>query len=83
MPLPSCCARGASVRRCRECCGVSIEIQAHSKQWKNFGIFKARWQSELAEYENLRGIAWKYKSIDGDAMMKTPLVKELVGANRY
>ena len=43
-------------------------------------FFEALWQAGLAEYDDFKGIAWHWQSIDG-AMMKAPLAREAVGPN--
>jgi hypothetical protein len=38
------------------------------------------WQTGLAEYDEMEGIAWAWQSIDG-TMGKAPLAQEAVGPN--
>jgi transposase len=49
-------------------------------EWEKAGVFGALWKSELAEYDEFQGIAWRWQSIDG-AMMKAPLAQQNVGSN--
>lgn len=60
--------------------GSASAVHARFMQWEKAGFFEALWQSGLAEYDELQGIAWEWQSIDG-AMMKAPLAQESVGAN--
>lgn len=60
--------------------GSASAIHARFLQWEKAGFFEALWQAGLAEYDDLRGIAWQWQSIDG-AMMKAPLAREAVGPN--
>lgn len=60
--------------------GSASAIHARFMQWEKAGFFEALWQSGLAEYDNLQGIAWEWQSING-AMVKAPLAQESVGAN--
>ena len=60
--------------------GSASAIHGRFLEWERAGFFEALWQTGLAEYEELQGIAWRWQSIDG-AMMKAPLAQEAVGAN--
>ena len=60
--------------------GSASAIHARFMQWEKAGFFETLWQSGLAEYDDLQGIAWEWQSIDG-AMVKAPLVQESVVAN--
>ena len=60
--------------------GSASAIHARFMQWEKAGFFEKLWQSGLAEYDDLQGIAWEWQSIDS-AMVKAPLAQESVGAN--
>lgn len=55
---------------------------AHSyfQRWTRKGVFRRMWQEGLAEYDELKGIAWKWQAVDG-AMTKAPLGGEKTGPN--
>lgn len=52
--------------------GSGSAIHAYFQEWVELGVFEELWQFALAEYEQLRGIDWKWQSMDG-AMTKSPL----------
>ncbi len=60
--------------------GNSSAIYTHFARWPHAGFFLALWQSGLAEYDDVEGIALALQSIDG-AMIKAPLAQETVGRN--
>jgi hypothetical protein len=45
---------------------------ARFQKWVKAGVFLKFWQAGLGEYDELRGIDWKWQSMDG-AMTKAPL----------
>ena len=53
---------------------------AHDRfqEWVAAGVFLKLWQAGLSEYDELRGIDWKWLSMDG-AMTKAPLGGEKDG----
>lgn len=55
---------------------------AHSyfQRWTRAGVFRRMWRLGLAEYDELKGIAWKWQAADG-AMTKAPLGGEKTGPN--
>lgn len=55
---------------------------AHSyfQKWTRAGVFRRMWQAGLVEYDELKGIAWKWQAADG-AMTKAPLGGEKTGPN--
>ena len=55
---------------------------AHSyfQRWRRAGVFRRLWQAGLVEYDELKGIAWKWQAADG-AMTKAPLGGEKTGPN--
>ena len=60
--------------------GSPSAIYTHFARWQRKGFFLALWKKGLAEYDDMKGIAWKWQSIDG-AMTKAPLAQETVGRN--
>jgi transposase len=60
--------------------GSASAIQKRFLEWEAAGVFEAIWQTGLAEYDQMEGIAWRWQSID-DAMFKAPLAQEAVGRN--
>jgi putative transposase len=55
---------------------------AHSyfQKWTRAGVFRRMWQAGLVEYDEMKGIAWKWQAADG-AMTKAPLGGEKTGPN--
>jgi transposase len=49
-------------------------------EWARAGFFVKLWQTGLAEYDELEGIAWEWQAADG-TMLKAPLAQEAVGPN--
>lgn len=60
--------------------GSFSAVHAWFLEWEQAGVFEALWKAGLAEYDDLEGIAWRWKNIDR-AMMKAPMAQESVGAN--
>ena len=60
--------------------GSSSSIHAYFIYWLKEGFFLRMWQTGLAEYDEMEGIAWEWQSIDG-AMVKAPLAQIAVGPN--
>lgn len=60
--------------------GSGKTVHRYFLNWAKEGVFTRIWQSGLAEYDDLEGIAWKWQSIDG-AMVKAPLGGEATGPN--
>jgi len=52
--------------------GSGSAIQAYFQDWVELGVFEELWELALTEYDDLRGIDWKWQSMDG-AMTKAPL----------
>jgi putative transposase len=50
------------------------------QRWVRAGVFKRMWQASLNEYDELKGIEWKWQAVDG-AMTKAPLGGEKTGKN--
>jgi len=54
--------------------GICSSSSAHRRlqEWQEAGVFKNLWTMGLAEYDVLKGIDWRWQSMDG-AMTKAPL----------
>ena len=52
--------------------GSGSAIHAYFQEWVALGVFEELWKLALAEYDELKGIDWKWQSMDG-AMTKSPL----------
>ena len=52
--------------------GSGSAIHAYFQEWVKLGVFRKLWELVLREYDDLKGIAWKWQSLDG-AMTKSPL----------
>jgi transposase len=52
--------------------GSGSAIHAYFQEWVELGVFEELWKFALAEYDELRGIDWKWQTMDG-AMTKSPL----------
>ena len=52
--------------------GSGSAIHAYFQEWVQLGIFEKLWQRALEEYDELKGIDWRWQSLDG-AMTKAPL----------
>jgi transposase len=52
--------------------GSGSAIHAYFQEWVRLGVFDKLWQAALEEYDDLKGIDWKWQSLDG-AMNKSPL----------
>ena len=52
--------------------GSGSAIHAYFQEWVRLGVFQQLWELALTEYDQLKGIDWKWQSLDG-AMTKSPL----------
>jgi transposase len=54
--------------------GICSSSTAHRRfqQWVRAGVFAKLWQQGLTDYDELKGIDWRWQSMDG-AMTKAPL----------
>lgn len=54
--------------------GICSSSTAHRRfqEWTELGVFKKLWAEGLEEYDALKGIQWRWQSMDG-AMTKAPL----------
>jgi len=60
--------------------GSGKTVHRYFQRWVRAGVFKRMWQAGLAEYDEIKGIAWKWQAADG-AMTKAPLGGEKTGKN--
>lgn len=54
--------------------GICSSSTAHRRfqEWTQLGVFQKLWAEGLTEYDALKGIQWRWQSMDG-AMTKAPL----------
>jgi len=54
--------------------GICSSSTAHLRfqQWVNAGVFAKLWEAGLTEYDELKGINWRWQAMDG-TMTKAPL----------
>ena len=64
----------------KEVFGSPSAIHRYFREWEQQGFFLELWKHGLAEYDDMKGIAWEWQSIDG-SMNKAPLARESSGAN--
>src|SRR5712692_2758421 len=60
--------------------GSGKTAHRYFQKWVRAGVFKHLWQAGLSEYDELKGIAWKWQAADG-TMTKAPLGGEKTGKN--
>ena len=60
--------------------GSASSVHKYFQVWYRAGFFEKLWQSGLAEYDGMHGIAWQWQAADG-AMGKAPLATECTGRN--
>lgn len=60
--------------------GSGKTAHRYFQRWVRAGVFWRMWQAGLSEYDELKGIAWKWQAADG-AMTKAPLGGEQTGKN--
>ncbi len=60
--------------------GSGKTAHRYFQKWVRAGVFKRLWQAGLSEYDELKGIEWKWQAADG-AMTKAPLGGEKTGKN--
>ncbi|MGH7179966.1 MAG: IS5 family transposase [Tepidisphaeraceae bacterium] len=62
--------------------GICPGSTAHDRfqEWERAGVFRQFWRTGLLEYDELKGIDWKWLSADG-AMSKAPLAGKKTGPN--
>ena len=60
--------------------GAPSTVYDYFRRWEQAGVFETLWQQGLIEYDQQKGIEWKWQSVDG-CMTKAPLGGEAVGPN--
>jgi transposase len=60
--------------------GKGSNIHRYFQLWERAGFFEAIWAMALEEYDELKGLDWKWQSMDG-CITKAPLSCESGGAN--
>jgi putative transposase len=60
--------------------GSGKTAHRYFQRWVRAGVFRRMWQAGLAEYDEFKGLAWKWQAADG-AMTKAPLGSEKTGKN--
>ncbi len=60
--------------------GSGKTAHRYFQRWVRAGVFLRMWQAGLTEYDELKGLAWKWQAADG-AMTKAPLGGEKTGKN--
>jgi transposase len=56
----------------RELFGPPSTVYYYFSQWAREGVFEDLWAEALKCYDDLKGLEWKWQSVDG-AMTKSPL----------
>jgi putative transposase len=60
--------------------GSGKTAHKYFQRWTRAGVFRRMWQVGLVEYDEVKGIAWKWQAADG-AMTKAPLGGQKTGPN--
>lgn len=60
--------------------GAASTVYDRFRRWEQAGVFKTLWKQGLYDYDDKKGIDWKWQSADG-CMTKAPLGGEAVGPN--
>lgn len=60
--------------------GSGKTAHRYFQKWVRAGVFKRMWQAGLTDYDESKGIAWKWQAADG-AMTKAPLGGPKTGPN--
>ncbi len=71
---------GSQWQACPREFGAPSTVYYWFNRWCREGIFKKIWEIALKEYDDLKGLEWKWQSIDS-TMNKAPLGGEDTGAN--
>src|SRR4030042_2582313 len=58
--------------------GSASSVHKYFLEWKRQGVFIRLWRKGLAEYDDMEGIAWAWKRVEG-GVVKAPLALEAVG----
>ena len=60
--------------------GSGKTAHRYFQAWVRAGVFKRMWQAGLTEFDELKGIVWRWQAADG-AMTKAPLGGDQTGKN--
>jgi putative transposase len=60
--------------------GSGKTLHRYFQRWRRAGVFKKMWKAGLSEYDEVKGIGWKWQAVDG-ALTKAPLGGEETGPN--
>ena len=60
--------------------GSGSSLHRYFQMWGKAGFFQNIWKLAIEEYDDLKGIGWKWQSVDG-SMVKAPLARSAVGPN--
>ena len=60
--------------------GSASAVHQHFQNWYRAGFFQKLWQTGLAEYDGMHGIAWQWQAADGDDG-KSSAATECTGRN--
>jgi len=60
--------------------GSGKTAHRYFQRWVRAGVFRRMWAAGLSEYDELKGIAWKWQAADG-VMTKAPLGGQKTGPN--
>jgi putative transposase len=60
--------------------GSGKTLHRYFQYWSRCGVFKKMWRAGLAEYDELKGLEWKWQAVDG-AITKAPLGGDATGTN--
>lgn len=60
--------------------GSGKTLHRYFQLWTRKHVFKRMWRAGLEEYDELRGLNWKWQAVDG-AITKAPLGGQSTGAN--
>jgi len=58
--------------------GSSSAVHRYFRYWESSGTFHKMWETGLAVYDDMKGIAWKWQALDG-SHTKAPIANEAVG----
>lgn len=64
--------------------GICSSSSAHRRfqEWTAAGVFKKLWANGLEEYDEIKGLQWRWQAMDG-AMTKAPLGGEKNGGQSH
>jgi len=62
------------------CYGAPSTVYDRFQEWQRAGLFEKMWQAGLLEYDNEKGLEWKWQAIDGANRHDKMLVKGTLDA---